>query len=131
MITEAELKVLLDSVGTCGPIKVGNMDEQPNILGVIFPYGGQASVGQFGVVGVGYEKPSIQFMFRGEPGDFEGPMTRARAAYGAVTSIQPGTLSGGTSEYLTVIAQQPPFSLGQDKNRRYEIVFNVYIEKQP
>lgn len=130
-MTEQELKVLLDSVGTIGPVKVGNMDEQPDILAVIFPYGGQASIGQFGVVGVGYERPSIQFMFRGVAGDFEGPMTRARAAYTAVTSIQPGTLSGGTAEYLTAIAQQPPFSLGQDKNRRFEIVFNVYFEKQP
>lgn len=131
MIPDQEIKGFLDSLGTLGNLRIGMMPASPNSIGVINTYGGLASERRFGVVGVGYEKPSIQIMFRGEPEDYASPMAKARIAYLALAGIEPGTIMIGSAEYLTVNPQQPPYSLGKDNSLRYEIVFNIYITKEP
>ncbi len=124
-----ELKAALDTLGTLGTIKVGTMDTSPNTLGALYEYGGMVGHGQFGYVGVKYEKPAIQLMFRGEPNDYTGPMDKSIIAYRYLAAIQPGALGSGP-EYLTVVPQGVPYSLGQDNNKRYEIVCNYYVTKE-
>lgn len=103
------------------------MDPSPDVLGAIFEYGGQLPSGRFGVAGVGYEKPALQVMFRGAPNDYEGPMTKCRIACFALAAVQPGQITG----YLMISPQQPPHSLGKDTSKRFEIVCNFYITKEP
>jgi len=124
-----EVKTFLDGIGSLGTIRVGNMDATPNALGVIYEYGGLSPIGQFGVQGVYQERPSIQIVFRGEPHDYETPMTRARIAYFALAAAQPGTLSGTSTVYDMIVPAQPPFSTGKDPNNRYEVKCNYYLTK--
>ncbi len=127
-----DLKTFLDNLGTLGDIRIGTFPASPNSIGAIFEYGGQAIEGLFGVVGVGYERPSLQVVFRGEPNDYEAPMSKARIAWAALAGIQPGVIFSGSAKYLTVIPQQSPFSLGQDSATLcYKIACNFYIRKEP
>lgn len=130
--TLAELKALLDGLGTLGTIKIGNMPATPDVMGVIMGYGGSAAETGFGVLGAQYEHPSFQVSFRGAPNDYAGPEALAILAWKKLAAVQPGTISAGSAEYLTVVPQQSPFPVaGQDVNQRYRIGFNVYIMKAP
>lgn len=126
-----EVKLALDNLGTLGTIKIGSMEASPDVLGAIYEYGGAPTEGLFGVVGVGYENPALQIMFRGIPFDYAGPMEKARIAWAFLAAVQPGTISTGSATYLTIKPQQSPRSLGRDKNERYEIVCNFYARKEP
>ena len=130
-VVALEIKALLDDLGTLGTIQIGGIAASPDELGAINEYGGFAAEARFGVRGVGYENPTIQLVFRGAPHDYETPMTRARNAWQLLASVLPGTISTGTSEYLTIKPMQSPFSLGQDLNQRYTIVCNYLIRKEP
>ncbi len=131
MIPAQEIKAFLDALGTLGPIRIGNLDPTPDLLGAIFEYGGRSDEGQFGVVGVGYERPAISIIFRGLANDYLGPMTRARIARQALASVQPGTITAGSAKYLTIKPQGAPHSLGQDTaSKRFEIGCNYYVEKE-
>ncbi len=126
-----ELKNYLDELGCLGPIRVGFLDASPDEMGVIYEYGGINAEGRFGVVGVGWENPSIQILFRGAPNDYATPMARARIAWQHLMSVQPGALpNGNNTEYLKITPQQSPFSLGRDGNQRFEIVCNYYVMKE-
>lgn len=132
MIPSQEIKKFLDTLGTLGPIRIGNLDPTPDVLGAVFEYGGRSAEGRFGVVGVGYERPAISIIFRGIPNDYLGPMTKARIAWQALASVQPGLITLGSALYLSVKPQGSPFSLGQDPTtKRFEISCNYYIEKEP
>lgn len=126
-----DIKARLDALGTLGSIRVGDMPASPDIMGAIFEYGGQEAEGRFGIVGIGYEKSSIQIMFRGIPNDYAGPMAKCRIAWANLAAVQPGTITGGSSNYLTIVPKQSPFSLGKDLNLRFEIVCNFDIKKEP
>lgn len=106
------------------------MPATPDVIGVLNEYGGLPPEGAFGVVGVKYENPSVQLVFRGAPNDYAGPMAKARTAWAALAGIQPGAIPGGSTVFLTVVPQQSPFSLGQDENNRYEIACNFYSMKE-
>lgn len=126
-----DIKAFLDALGTLGDVRIGTLPETPDIIGVIIEYGGQKPVGRFGVAGVGYERPALQLVFRGEKNDYAGPMARCRTAWMALAAVQPGEIVDNSPVYLTITPQQSPFSLGQDKNMRYEIACNFYVEKEP
>lgn len=125
-----EIKAYLDSLGTLGKIVCGSIPAEPDEIGVIHEYGGRPPDFQFGHVGIKYEKPSIQVLFRGAPHDYDLPMHRARIAWAALAEVQPGRLPGALTEYLMIAPQQSPFSLGKDENKRFEIVCNFYIDKE-
>ena len=128
-----EIKSKLDSISGLGTIVSGSMPATPHAIGVLREYGGLAPDGRFGVTGVGYERPSVQLIFRGEPFDYSGPRTKAEIAWRALAAIIPGALGSGVStEYLTVYPQQSPFSIApMDVNSRYYIGCNFYITKVP
>jgi|WetSurSiteA1Bulk_404760.scaffolds.fasta_scaffold78569_2 hypothetical protein len=132
MTTATEIKAYLDSLGTLGTIRIGFMPATPNVMGIINEYGGQAPEHRYGVAGVGYEKPSIQILFRGEPDDYSGPRAKAEIAYRALAAIPPGALGAGvTTQYLTINPMQSPFPIRPiDDNRRHTIGFNCDLMKE-
>lgn len=133
MTVATEIKAYLDSLGSLGTIKIGHLPPTPNVVGVIYEYGGMAPERRFGVVGVGYAKPSIQVAFRGEPYDYNGPYAKVVIVQQALMSIQPGALGGGVSTvYLTIDPQQEPHPVApMDDNNRHLIGVNFFIVKEP
>ena len=129
MGVETEIKTFLDALGTLGPIIIGELRPDPDIVCFISKYGGRSPERRFGVSGIGYDRPSINLIFRGAPNDYNGPMARASIAYQALAEIKPGVL--GSTEYLDIDPQQSPFTLGKDANLRYEIACNFWIRKEP
>lgn len=130
--TANELKTFLDALGTLGMIRVGELDATPDEICCIQEYGGQAASGRFGIAGIGYERPAVQIVFRGLPNDLDTPFTKARIAYLALAAVQPGTLYTGSTVYQKIVPQQPPFALPKDaSSRRYTVVCNYYIDKEP
>jgi hypothetical protein len=131
MVVAAEVERYLETFPALRPIKVGNLDASPDVIGVILEYGGQKPERGFGVRGIQFEKPALQILFRGAPHDYAGPMTKARIAWDELAKVQPGTLFTGSAVYHQLDPQQSPFSLGQDTAKRFEIVCNYYIMKEP
>lgn len=119
------IKTILDAVGTLGTLIVGDLPASPDEIGAIRQYGGLPSEFGFGVVGIKYEHPSIQIIFRGAPYDLNTPMTRARTAWATLAAVQPG------STYLIIRPQQSPFQLGRDNNQREEVACNFYVTQVP
>lgn len=111
-----------------GPVYIGFMPDNPAVAGVVYEYGGLAPDGGFGVGGVAYETPAVQVVFRGLPGDYMGPRTKAEVAYRAMAALQPGTLSG--TMYLLVRPQQSPFLLQRDNTSRVYIACNFLCQKE-
>lgn len=128
-----EIKTKLDALGTLGVHGIGFMPASPNVQGIIQPYGGDRPERRFGVVGVGYENPAIQLLYRGDPYDFNGPFTKAGIALQYLMSIPPGALGNGiTTVYLQIDPQQSPHPVAPiDANFRHSIGVNFYIRKEP
>ena len=126
---------LVDLISTgvdLGTIRIGTLDPSPDELGVIFEYGGLQHEGRFGVVGIGYERPTLQITFRGAPHDYETPMRRSRIAWSALASVQPGAISScHATQYLQIIPIQSPFLINKDHAERFEIACNYLIVKEP
>lgn len=131
MSVGVEIKTFLDNLGGLGIIRVGHLDQTPDALAAIYEYGGFIAEGRYGIRGVGYERPTIQVVFRGAPNDYATPRNRAQQAYLALAAIQPGEIYSGSSIYQTVTPQQPPFSMGRDANLRFMIACNYQIVKEP
>lgn len=133
MITELEIKARLDALGTLGTLTVGFMPASPDVIGTIYSYGGQQPERRYGVTGVGYEKPALQIVFRGAPGDYAGPRGKAEIAWRNLMTVTPGALGNGvTTEYLMIDPQQSPFPVeAPDTSNRHRIGFNFYITKEP
>jgi hypothetical protein len=133
--TATEIKAFLDAIGSLGSIRVGSLPASPDIMGCVYEYPGQASERRLGVAGVGYEKPSIQVVFRGIADDYAGPRAKAETAYRALAAAQPGVIVSGSAVYLQIDPQQPPHPVGlnggKDENRRFEIGCNFYVTKEP
>jgi len=129
-MTIEEMYSFLNALGTLGLLKKHAMPDEPDEVGCIYEYPGQHPEGRFGVVGIGYEKPALQIMFRGAPLDPVTPRTKAEIAYRALAAIQPGPQSG--VQYLTVTPQQAPFAIQlRDEKNRHRFGFNVYLYKEP
>jgi hypothetical protein len=126
-----EIQTYLTSLGTLGVIKIGFMPATPDVLGVLYEYGGQMPERAYGVAGIKYEKPAFQHVFRGAPLDYAGPRAKAEIAYRALAAVQPGALGGGVStEYLMIDPQQAPHPVEPvDVNNRHYIGVNFYAMK--
>ena len=112
-------------------ITLGIMPPSPDAVGTVYEYGGLAPERLFGVVGLGYDKPTIQVLFRGNPFDYTGPRAMAEKAYRALMAVQPGPLCAGVSTiYHTIDPVQAPFTMGVDVNNRYKIACNFYIKRE-
>ena len=120
------------SLGTVGTdLFLGTMPSDPNACGAVYETGGLAPEGGFGVLGVQYETPGVQVVFRGDPHDYAGPRAKAETAYRSLAAVQPGTIVGGSAQYLTVHPQQSPFLMRRDENQRVYIACNFLCQKEP
>lgn len=129
-----ELKTKLDAAGlSLGPIRVGQMPNDPNVMGALYEYGGQDPERKFGSTAIRIEKPAVQLVFRGEPHDYDGPRDRAMAAWAYLTGVTPGALGAGvTTVYEMIKPQQSPFPLGAPDNlHRFKFACNFIVEKEP
>ena len=128
-----EVKIKLDSLGGLGTITIGTMPETPDAVGTLYEYGGQAPERAFGVVGVKYEKPAFQLVFRGAPNDYKGPRDKCELAWRFLMGVLPGPLGAGiVTEYLEIDPQQSPFPTEPaDGNKRIKIGCNFYAMKVP
>jgi Bacteriophage minor capsid protein len=119
---------LTTSPNNFGPITMGSMPATPNTMGAIYEYGGSQAMAGFGYPGVQHENPSVQLVFRGEPGDYLAPRQKAEAAYRAMAQIQAKVLSG--TKYLFVSPNQSPFLLTRDENDCVLIACNFSVTKE-
>lgn len=128
-----ELKIKLDSLGTLGTITIGSMPSTPDVIGTLYEYGGQATERGFNVIGIRFEKPAIQLVFRGAPNDYAGPRAKIETAWRYLAAIPPGALGAGvTTEYLMIDPQQSPFpTQPPDGNNRFYLGCNFYATKVP
>lgn len=128
-----ELQTRLTALGTLGTITIGTMPASPDIIGTLYEYGGQAPERGFGIVGVKYEKPSFQLVFRGIASDYKGPRDKCEIAWRFLTGVTPGPLGAGIlTEYLQIDPQQSPFPTEPpDENKRIKIGCNFYALKVP
>jgi hypothetical protein len=75
-----------------------------------------------------FENPSLQIICRST--DYQVARNNAEAAFTILDSVANSTtLSTGGPRYVTISADQSPFSLGQDANRRWLISCNYSVAK--
>ena len=128
MSTRAELKTFISGLSTgISTIKTGSMPSNPNECIAILEYGGFTPDMVFGQSAIEIDHPRLQILFRGEPKDYDTPMSAATVAYRAMASAGAQTISG--TRYLALTPIQPPFLLRKDENDRFEIAFNVAPDK--
>lgn len=73
------------------------------------------------------EKPQIQIIARGGPGDYAGPDLLAARAYKVLATVKNATLSG--TKYRKIWPTSPGV-IGRDSNDRILIGFNATVEKE-
>lgn len=131
MATRDEIADFLEDagVGTVGTsLYKGQMPATPNVCGAVLDAGGLRPEYVMGSTGtISTERPKLQIRFRGEPGDYATPRGRAETAYRALAAVANQTIN--STRYLSITPVQPPFTLNRDQNNRFEVGFNVEIEK--
>ena len=129
MTIQEELKIKLDLLGTLGTITRDFLPASPDVIGVLYQYGGRMPERKFGQRGEGYATPSFQLVFRGVPHDHDGPMAKAHIAYYHLFEVLPGPLCVGvTTEYHTIDPLQLPFPIrAVDDNKRHHLGFNFHV----
>lgn len=127
--TVDELATYLGSVTpSLGLIVKRKMPATPNKVLVITDYGGAPPEHQFGSPSFKFEHPGIQIRSRGEVGETEEPRIRLQKAFVELGKIQGIQLSG--TLYRFVSAQQSPFILEEDTNKRTVYAVNFAIDKE-
>ncbi len=107
------------------------MPATPDACGTVYESGGSGPEMGLGSSAVAFENPAVQIVFRGAPNDYSGPRAKAQAALVAMVGISVEQVLTGT-KYLIVRALQQPFPMGgKDENKRWRIVCNYLIEKEP
>jgi hypothetical protein len=117
----------LGALGTT--LFLGAMPASPDVCGALYEYGGLAPSNGFGVVGVQYEFPAVQVVFRGTKQDYATTRAKAETAYRALAGVQPDTLLSGT-RYLQIRPQQAPFLMRRDDDDRVYFAANYVCEKE-
>jgi hypothetical protein len=110
-----------DPTGTSGDCFIDAMPATPDECVVLGLYGGPQPDSR-----LGYDPPNLQVRVRGT-GDPRVSRSRANALYSELHGLGPVTLADGT-ELLSCNAIQTVTSMGLDDQRRFEHVFNCYLE---
>lgn len=127
----AELGSFLQTrgVGTVGSdLFLGTLPDVPDACGALREYPGPPPELGFGALGLVFETPAVQVVFRGAPNSYPAPRAKAEAAYRALAELQVTNVSG--ADYLIVTPQQAPFLLERDDKLRPVIAFNVHCYKR-
>jgi hypothetical protein len=117
----------LGAVGST--IFLSTMPASPVACAAVYEYGGLAPTGGFGVVGIQYEAPAVQVVFRGAKDAYAATRAKAESAYRALAGVQPDALLSGT-RYLQIRPQQAPFLLKRDDDDNVYIAANYVCEKE-
>lgn len=104
----------------------GSAPESPNACITLYEYGGFSPQHTFGTDHI-ITRPHFQAVCRGEPNDYEGPRTQAKAVY---TAMHFGRSTLSTVAYFRAEAIDEPFPLERDANGRWLIAINFHIEKE-
>ena len=89
--------------------------------------GGLAPEKRFGSAGVEWERPGVQVVVRGAPGDYQTARTTSQTIFEDVASIETEDLS--STRYYMSDPLQEPFGLSVDEQDRPSVVFNVILTK--
>lgn len=120
-----DIKTILVSggVNTSLIYKAAGPDD-PNLLLVL-----TESEGFEGVItmqaGLVAEEPKVQVLARGAKNGYEAARVLAQQAYQVLKYRQQETV--GSTTYMLMRAETPPFFIGYDSNERPMIVFNVRV----
>lgn len=116
--------------GTTGTLaKAVMLDTQPDTVAVLYETGGLGSVQSFSTsnpVTIEYEQPSFQLISRST--SYVVAENAADTVYALLDGLGLTTL--GASTYLSIDAQQRPFSLGRDDSERFLISVNFQSKRR-
>ena len=99
----------------------------PDAAVAVIETGGMAPEKRFGTKGIEWERPAVQVIVRGAPGDYETARTTCQTIFENVAEIETEDLSG-TRYYLSEPLQNP-FSLDRDEKSRPAVAFNCLFTK--
>lgn len=103
------------------------MPVTPDAAVALYETGGLAPEKRFGSKGIDWERPGVQVVVRGAPGDYQTARTTSQTIFEDVAEIETEDLSG-TRYYLSDPLQQP-FELAVDEQKRPTVAFNVILTK--
>jgi len=106
------------------------MPTSPDVCGAVYAKPGAPSELGFGADGVQRERPSVQLVFRGVPGDVDGPTAMAVSAVADLAKVQDQLLSG-TRYFLITPQQSQPFVLKRDEAERVYVAVGLSVYKAP
>jgi hypothetical protein len=114
--------------GTVGTdVFKSTMPTSPDAAVALYETGGLAPEKRFGAAGVDWERPAVQIVVRGAPGDYETARTTSQTIFENVAEIETEDLSG-TRYYLSDPLQNP-FALDVDEQDRPSVAFNLLLTK--
>ena len=99
----------------------------PDAAVALYETGGLAPEKRFGSAGVDWERPGVQVVVRGAPGDYQTARTTSQTIFENVAEIETEDLSG--TRYYLSDPQQQPFGLAVDEQDRPTVAFNVLLTK--
>lgn len=103
------------------------MPVTPDAAVALYETGGLAPEKRFGTKGIEWERPGVQVVVRGAPGDYQTARTTSQTIFEDVSEIETEDLSG-TRYYLSDPLQQP-FGLSVDEQDRPTVAFNIIFTK--
>lgn len=122
------------TVGAAGDLmKAVMLDDGgvPDTVVVLYETGGVGTVHTLSTSGLAarqYEQPALQVLSRSTA--YQTARNRAEAAFRLLDGYTGGLPTSTGTTYLSVAAQQSPFSVGRDSNQRYLVSTNYLIRKE-
>jgi hypothetical protein len=114
--------------GTVGTdIFKSKMPALPDAAVALRETGGLAPEKRFGTKGIEWERPAVQIVVRGAPGDYETARTTSQTIFEDVSKIETEDLSG--TRYYMSDPLQEPFGLTIDEQDRPTVSFNIIFTK--
>jgi hypothetical protein len=125
MATLDDIRQRLIDQGITGTIALGSMPSTPDAVIALRQYGGMSPVHTLGRDNI-FRRPYIQVAARAGANDYQTAQTKAELCFAALTFTEV-TING--NRYCRVEPLQDPFVINEDDNSRWEIGFNIHIER--
>ena len=114
--------------GTVGTnIFKSTMPTTPDAVVALYETGGLSPIKRLGTKGIDWERPAVQVVVRGAPGDYQTARTTSQTIFEDVASIETEDLS--STRYYMSDPLQEPFGLTVDDQDRPTVAFNVILTK--
>lgn len=111
-------------------IRTGRLPASPDSVIVVQEYGGVPPNTGFGTPGLKDEMPGVAIRVRGDAEDYATPRATIQLVYRHMAKLQAMTLGTPGVFYRMARAQQAPFPLELDSDRRHVFGVNYLIEKE-